>query len=84
MKAGLDVTVWKPDLGSVDATDTGFRTFLMKDLSIAWDLFETLILRESWSNARQTRQAIADEPNDWSHWLEDSDGSPNFEVSIWL
>jgi hypothetical protein len=59
MKAGLDVTVWKPDLGITDATDTGFSTFSMKDLSIACDLFETLILRESRSNASQTRQAIA-------------------------
>jgi hypothetical protein len=62
MKAGLDVTVWKLDLGIVDATDTGLRNLLMKDLSIACDLFETLMLRESRSKARQSRQAIAYEP----------------------
>jgi hypothetical protein len=62
MKAGLDVTVWKPDRGIIDATDTGLSTLLMKDLSIACDLFETLILRESRSNASQTQQAIASEP----------------------
>jgi hypothetical protein len=54
MKAGLDVTVWKPDLGIVDAIDTGLRTLWMKDLSIACDLFETRILKESRSNADAT------------------------------